>query len=470
MTTLAAIWTRPIRLGDNIGAAATSWIMLMPLGDFEHPDYGELHFTRSKLKEFQSNFENRTRKIDIALDVDHLASSPKTDSRATGWIECLQYREAMGDIPAGLWGQIDWTPYGAAFISNREYRYFSPEFGTYTDEENGKSFDNVIIGGALTNRPFLKVMPAITLHAPANTSIKTMLGDWHKNKKGAVTMAVKTTPIKKKQTPAMASNVDDYDATNSDDATQFDDGNADDDATLDDGGEDDSTLDDGADEGDTYDDSSDGADDSNGDGGADSTIMSRKAGGRKMSSKKASGRKMSESVQMSEVRQLREQIAQTNYRLYERDVEDMVRAWKSGRSIQLNDATETSALPQITEFVGGRRVKRFAKIEMTPKAANAIKAYLLNDGFTLDERSRTKLIGLIQTLLSETSTVNTSRLSNSYDQEQRRTVRGGNRNEPTVGGDVQEIAENLARQDNKILSELPMDQQLRFYTLAERSV
>jgi hypothetical protein len=140
-----------------------SWIMLFPVGEFEHPQYGQLDFTRAKLADIKAMWERRVRHIDVALDVDHKAG--QDDSRATGWIERLQLRDASpdGSAPAGLWGQIKWTPYGLRLLRDDEYRYFSPEFGPWTDPANNQHYDDVLMGGALTNRPFLKVMPAIAL-------------------------------------------------------------------------------------------------------------------------------------------------------------------------------------------------------------------------------------------------------------------------------------------------------------------
>lgn len=140
-----------------------SWIMLFPVGHYEHEQYGELDFTPEKLRRIKQQYDQRVRHIDAALDVDHRAAHD--DSRATGWIESLELRDAApdGSAPAGLWGCIKWTPYGMQFLSSDEYRYFSPEFGPWEDPQSHEKWDDVLIGGALTNRPFLKTMPAIAL-------------------------------------------------------------------------------------------------------------------------------------------------------------------------------------------------------------------------------------------------------------------------------------------------------------------
>lgn len=139
-----------------------SWIMLFPEGEYEHPQYGELHFTAQRLSEIKRLFDERVRHIDIALDANH------DQNQATGWLERLDLRPATASgpatgAPAGLWGLVRWTPYGERLLKDQLYRYFSPEFGPWTDPASGKRYDNVLIGGGLTNRPFLKEMPAVQL-------------------------------------------------------------------------------------------------------------------------------------------------------------------------------------------------------------------------------------------------------------------------------------------------------------------
>jgi hypothetical protein len=568
MRDLERIYSQPIHLFQDAANVGMSWIMLMPEGKYHHPSYGDLDFDKEKLSEFKQSFDERVRKIDIALDVDHKA--PKDDSRASGWIKEMEIRAPQGETPGGLWGLVEWTPYGTRLIQSKEYRYFSPEYGDYTDEETGKTYENVINGGALTNRPFLKVMPAVTLAESrrpwasikksqlprscfliqgdpndkstwklpvyegtgplkdgmftkrgalningvkaawaaingAHTgkamsipaSVRARLASWHKKyfetgaksmadvKKGGLRGKTAMNPKAQKSVPD-AADVEEYDPTDIDDATEFDDAEADDSETCDDAE---------ADDAETYDDAeADEADDGDNDdddqpvnsprGKALRRSMAKRASTKASTkaSSKAPGRKMSEGSyiireqETETIRQLREQILETNYRLYERDVEDILRAWTAGKTIRLADATETSKLPKITEFVGGKRVQRTAKIEVTPKSRAAIKDYLLSEAFELNEESRGRLLHLIQTLLSENATVITSRLSSSFDQEQRKTVKGSyalrapKEGDDLVGLDLQEIAETIARKDGKVLSELDQTAMLRYYTLAEKEL
>jgi hypothetical protein len=116
----------------------------------KHPRYGKLVFNDERIKRFADNENNRVRGIQTALDYDH---SPEDNgsTRASGWVE---QAEAHQD---GLFLHVEFTPAAREAIKAKEYRYFSP---TYMKEwehpETGEKYKDVLIGGALTNRPFLK--------------------------------------------------------------------------------------------------------------------------------------------------------------------------------------------------------------------------------------------------------------------------------------------------------------------------
>ncbi len=147
-----------VRLGE-VGSDGfrRSWILYLPVGKFKHPEYGRLDFSRQKLAELKRKFDDRVRGIDIALDCDH------KEGGAPGWIEAMELRGATASQPAGLYALIRWTPLGVQLLKDQSYRYFSPEFGSHYDEVTGRKIANVALGGALTNRPFLKVMGEVPL-------------------------------------------------------------------------------------------------------------------------------------------------------------------------------------------------------------------------------------------------------------------------------------------------------------------
>jgi Mu-like prophage I protein len=58
--------------------------------------------------------------------------------------------------------KVDWTEEGASLVKSGKYRYFSPEFMfQWKDPANGTEHKDVLLGGALTNRPFLKDMEPV---------------------------------------------------------------------------------------------------------------------------------------------------------------------------------------------------------------------------------------------------------------------------------------------------------------------
>jgi phage I-like protein len=124
-----------------------TWVHAMPLGQYDHPVYGDINITPERANQFAANVNNRVREIDLDVDYDHKA---KIDE-AAGWVKKA---EARGD---GLWIAVEWTPQAMDKIKSKAYRYFSPEFlDEWTHPKTKVVHKDVMAGGALTNRPFFK--------------------------------------------------------------------------------------------------------------------------------------------------------------------------------------------------------------------------------------------------------------------------------------------------------------------------
>jgi phage I-like protein len=137
----------------KFGEGATREIQILPVGEWNHPSYGKIVITAEDIKEYVKNFNDDVRK-GVPIDIEH-----KTMDGAVGWISSL-----INKGKDGAWALIDWTKDGIEKIKNKEYRFFSPEFATeYTDPETGKKYKNVLMGGALTNRPYFKELKTIEL-------------------------------------------------------------------------------------------------------------------------------------------------------------------------------------------------------------------------------------------------------------------------------------------------------------------
>jgi hypothetical protein len=130
-----------------------SWVHALPVGKFEHPVYGPMDFTADRIQRFADSVKTKVRGIDLDIDYDHKDQTGK----AAGWV-----RDA--DVRAdGLYLQVDWTSPAAEALRNREYRYFSPEFDDEWTDGAGIKHTDVLFGGALTNRPFLKNLLPVNL-------------------------------------------------------------------------------------------------------------------------------------------------------------------------------------------------------------------------------------------------------------------------------------------------------------------
>jgi phage I-like protein len=140
-----------IKLGEK--AQVPNSVQVLRVGKFNHPKYGYFEVTPQTLSEMKTNFDANVRGIDMSFDYFH-----DSDKEASGWVKGLELKENGQE----LWASVDWTPKATQKLSERELRYFSPDFAfKWADPEKGGVYKNVLFGGGLTNRPFVKEMAAI---------------------------------------------------------------------------------------------------------------------------------------------------------------------------------------------------------------------------------------------------------------------------------------------------------------------
>lgn len=133
---------------------SSSWIQAVPIGTYQHPVYGEIDFTQEKIRAMAANVNNEVRDTLLDVDYDHKAKTGK----AAGWITNAS---AESD---GLYVQVEWTNSAKEAIKNNEYKYFSPEYqDKWKHPKTGQVHRDVLFGGALTNRPFLKDLLPVNL-------------------------------------------------------------------------------------------------------------------------------------------------------------------------------------------------------------------------------------------------------------------------------------------------------------------
>ena len=119
--------------------------------------YGKIKITKDDLEEMASNFRSNVRGQKIPVDRDH-----KHEMGAVGWFKELDGPKKVDDGHA-LFAKIEWNDEGSQYVKGGAFKYFSPHFGPWSDPETGKSYNNVLMSGAITNFPFLKGMQPVSL-------------------------------------------------------------------------------------------------------------------------------------------------------------------------------------------------------------------------------------------------------------------------------------------------------------------
>jgi phage I-like protein len=135
------------------GETQASWVHALSVGPFHHPQFGKVDVNAERVQRFADNIKARARGIDPSINYDHI-----NEGDAAGWVKDAEAR------PDGLWIFVEWTKHAAQKIKDKTYRYFSSEFtDEWQDPKTQVKFKDVLIGGALTNRPFLKDLVPVNL-------------------------------------------------------------------------------------------------------------------------------------------------------------------------------------------------------------------------------------------------------------------------------------------------------------------
>lgn len=133
-------------------------LQVLKPGKWDHPAYGMVEITPEIQEEFAANFKRDLRahssSIGLPIDEEHYS-----DRGAVGWIKNL-----VNKGNEGLFAVVEWNKKGRELIKDAIYRFFSPEFYfQYEDPEDRRLYNNVLIGGALTNRPYFKGLNPVVL-------------------------------------------------------------------------------------------------------------------------------------------------------------------------------------------------------------------------------------------------------------------------------------------------------------------
>jgi len=131
---------------------STSWVHVLPIGSYKHPTYGTIDVSTTRVSRFAENVKKRVRGIDPSVTYFHVG-----DGEAAGWIKDAEPRTD------GLWALVEWTTSAAQKIKEKAFKYFSAEIFEEWEDAQGQKHSDVLFGGTLTNRPFMKNMVPLNL-------------------------------------------------------------------------------------------------------------------------------------------------------------------------------------------------------------------------------------------------------------------------------------------------------------------
>lgn len=144
----------------EVEAGKAASMMLFPIGDWSAADYPKLSLTQELADAVMANFSADVLRTKVPVESvgRHDVTSP-----AAGWFERLYMApfEWQGLAGEALYG--DWVPNkrGAQLVNDGEYAYNSVEIATHKDPVTGTETPHVLKAVALTNRPVLRMMPAV---------------------------------------------------------------------------------------------------------------------------------------------------------------------------------------------------------------------------------------------------------------------------------------------------------------------
>lgn len=149
---------------------APDWIPYLPLpGTYDHPRWGKIHLSEERNRRFVTNFNSGIYQTPLPLDAEHETKV----SGAMAWIKHLRMN-SNGSVDAN----VSWTDRGRKMLAENRYKFISPEwYDEWVAPDTGKTYKDIVIGGAMTTRPFFKesVLRAIAAREFDADEINTLL-------------------------------------------------------------------------------------------------------------------------------------------------------------------------------------------------------------------------------------------------------------------------------------------------------
>lgn len=143
------------------------WVNIVNLGEYEHPEYGPIVFTEEHFRQWKANLERgvvggrcENGHPCIATDYGHAMDEPLPPEmqRASGYIKDLKLEGNR------VYALVEFTPTALEGIKNLEWAWFSISVAdSLVDQKTGQDVGSALLGGALTNRPFIPDLEPIRL-------------------------------------------------------------------------------------------------------------------------------------------------------------------------------------------------------------------------------------------------------------------------------------------------------------------
>lgn len=147
----------------SVFAEAPSEIHVVPTGKWNHPAYGEMEIKEEHIEQFVENYSAGLR-LDLPITAGHDNGMSGGEMPAIGW-----FKELINKGKEGLYAIVEWTEEGKKMLREGAFKYFSPEFYTeYEDPETRKTYRHVLVGGALTNKPYFKELTPVVAFSEPN--------------------------------------------------------------------------------------------------------------------------------------------------------------------------------------------------------------------------------------------------------------------------------------------------------------
>jgi hypothetical protein len=127
------------------------WVKVYPFSSWTHPLFSDTTIDVEVASALKESFDGKYfGEQDYVVSYDH-GLDPAKGGKAAGWYEQVEVRDD------GLWGLIRFTDTAREEIAAGEWRYFSGEhMDEWKNPHTGETHNLVFIGGALTNKPYVK--------------------------------------------------------------------------------------------------------------------------------------------------------------------------------------------------------------------------------------------------------------------------------------------------------------------------